>query len=289
MARIVVCDSEYDLDLVRSILPGAERAALADAGGDVVALLTGPATPVSEADLERLADLRVLATASTGVDHLPVTALHARGIELRTAGDYCSQEVSDHALALLLALRRGLIAGDRAVQAGRWDVRDAGMPDRISGMRLGLVGYGQIGRRLGERAAALEMDVRFHDPAVAGGEPDLDELLGWAEAVSLHAPLTEQTRGMLDARRLGLMAPGGLLVNTARAALVDRAAMIAATHLRAAFDHVWEQPPGGDLLGLPHLVLTPYVAWVSPHSMDEPYRRAAAGVAEVLAGEGLVS
>lgn len=289
MARIVICDPEYDLELVRSILPGAERVALADAGGDVFALLTGPATPVAEADLERLTGLRVLATASSGVDHLPVAAMQERGIALRTAGDYCSQEVSDHALALLLALRRGLFAGDRAVQAGRWDVRDAGMPDRIGGMRLGIVGYGQIGRRLGAQAQALGMDVRFHDPAVAGGEPDLDTLLEWAEAVSLHAPLTAQTRGLLDARRLGLMAPGSTLVNTARAGLVGREAMIAATHLRAAFDHVWEQPPGSDLLGLPHLVLTPYVAWLSPHSALEPYRRAAAGVAEVLGGEGLVS
>jgi phosphoglycerate dehydrogenase-like enzyme len=247
-------------------------------------VLTGPATPVAAADLERLADLRVVATASTGTDHLPVAAMRERGIELRTAGDYCSQEVSDHALALLLALRRGLIASDRAVQAGRWDAADAGMPQRISGMRLGIVGYGHIGRRLGQRAQALEMDVRFHDPVVDGGEPDLEALLGWAEAISLHAPLTEDTRGMFDARRLGLMAPGALFVNTARAALVDRPAMIAATHLRAAFDHVWEQPPGDDLIGLPHLVLTPYVAWLSPHSVDEPYRRAAAGVAEVLAG-----
>lgn len=128
------------------------------------------------------------------------------------------------------------------------------------------------------------MDVRWYDPYVAGGEPDLDELLGWAEAVSLHMPLTPETEGLFDACRLVLLAPGTVLVNTARAAVVDRGAMLAATHLRAAFDALWERPPGADLLGHDHLVLTPYVAWYSDFTEREPFLRAARAAAAVLAG-----
>lgn len=96
-------------------------------------------------------------------------------------------------------------------------------------------------------------------------------------------PLTPETEGLLDARRLTLLAPGTILVNTARAAIVDRAAMLEATHVRAAFDALWERPPGADLLGHDHLVLTPYVAWYSETTVREPYLRAARAAAEVLA------
>jgi phosphoglycerate dehydrogenase-like enzyme len=96
-------------------------------------------------------------------------------------------------------------------------------------------------------------------------------------------PLTPETEGLLDARRLALLTPGTVLVNTARAAIVDRTAMLAATHVRAAFDALWERPPAADLLGHDHLVLTPYVAWYSAFTEVEPYLRAARAAAEVLA------
>jgi phosphoglycerate dehydrogenase-like enzyme len=279
--RVLVCDPEYPLDLVRSILPEAEPGTVADAGPGVAALLVSPDAPVSAADLERMPDLRVIASASTGIDHVDTAAAELRGVAVRRVPDYCDQEVADTALALLVALRRGVVAGDRSVQGGRWDASEAGLPRRIAGMRLAVVGYGRIGRRLADAARALGMDVRWHDPYVAGGE-ELDPLLEWCEAVSLHAALTDETRGMIDRRRLALLRPGSILVNTARGALVDRRALIEATHLLAAFDHTWERPPGADLLGLPHLVITPYIAWFSPESEFEPYRRAAQAVSEVL-------
>ena len=148
---------------------------------------------------------------------------------------------------------------------------------------MGVVGFGRIGRRLAASAQALGMEVRHHDPFVPGGA-ELDDLLAWADAVSLHTPLTDDTRGLIDARRLGLMRPGAILVNTARGAVVDREALKAATHVRAAFDNVWERPPRGDLLGLPHLTMTPYVAWCSEGNELEPFLRAAKAVAEALSG-----
>ncbi|HYX86413.1 MAG TPA: NAD(P)-dependent oxidoreductase [Gaiellales bacterium] len=280
--RVLVCDPWYPLDEVRAIVAGAERGNVAAAGAGVAALLVSPDSPVSGADIGRMPDLRVIATASTGVDHIDLGAAAAAGVEVRDAGDYCSQEVADHALALLVAQLRGVPAQDRSVQAGGFDHTAGGTPRRLRGTRLAVLGYGRIGRGLAERAEALGMDVRFFDPYVAGGEADLDPLLEWAEAVSLHMPLTRETAGLLDGRRLGLMRPGTVLINTARAAIVDREAIKAATHLRAAFDALWERPPGPDLLGLDHLVITPYVAWYSAETEDEPYLRAARAAAAVL-------
>jgi D-3-phosphoglycerate dehydrogenase len=283
--RVLVCDEWYPMDAVQAVLPRAERAAVADGGAGVAALLVGPDSPVSAADIARMPDLRVIATASTGVDHIDVHAAASAGVEVCDAGDYCAEEVADHALALLVAQLRGIPAQDRSVQAGEFDHRAGGVPRRLAGTRLAVLGYGRIGRALASRAGALGMDVRWYDPYVAGGEAaDLDELLRWAEAVSLHMPLTPETEGLLDVRRLSLLAPGTVLVNTARAAIVDRAAMLAATHVRAAFDALWERPPATDLLGHDHLVLTPYVAWYSAFTEVEPFRRAARAAADVLAG-----
>jgi len=282
--RVLVCDEWYPMDAVRAALPQAERAAVAAGGPGVAALLVSPDSPVTAADIGRMPDLRVIATASTGVDHIDVEAAAGAGVQVRDAGDYCAEEVADHALALLVAQLRGIPAQHRSVQAGEFDHRAGGVPRRLAGTRLAVLGYGRIGRALAARAEALGMDVRWYDPYVAGGEPDLDELLGWAEAVSLHMPLTAETEGILDARRLALLAPGTVLVNTARAAVVDRSAMLAATHVRAAFDALWERPPAADLLDHDHLVLTPYVAWYSAFTETEPYLRAARAAAEVLAG-----
>jgi D-3-phosphoglycerate dehydrogenase / 2-oxoglutarate reductase len=281
--RILVCDPTFPMRQVREILPEATAGEIADGGPETEALLVSPAAPVSGEAIARMPALRVIASASTGTDHIDMAAAAGRGIAVSAVRDYCTEEVADHALALIVGLLRAVPAGLASVQRGEWDFRAGGVPRRIAGSRLALVGYGRIGRATGERARALGMQVRFHDPFVASGGDDLDELLGWAEAVSLHMPLTDQTRCTLDARRLGLMRPGTALVNTARGALVDRAALVAATHLRAAFDNVWEQPPAADLLGLDHLAITPYTAWFSAETEWLPYVRAAESVAELLA------
>jgi len=280
--RILVCDDSYPLDLVRDVLPSAERADVAAGGDGVAALLVSPDSPVADADMARMPDLRVISTASTGTDHIDVEAADRRDIVVRNPTGYCTEEVADHALALIVALRRGITTYDRSVQSGAWDSSVAGVPPTLAGTRVGVVGWGRIGRRLGEKAEALEMEVRWHDTLVDGGEADLDQLLRWADAVSLHAPLTAETEGMLDERRLGLMKPGAILVNTARGPLIDREALKRATHVRAALDTVWEKPPADDLRGLAHVVMTPYVAWLSPHTELLPYRLAAEAVAEEL-------
>ncbi len=282
---VLICDPGFPPELVKEILPDADVGPVDGGGPGVAALVCSPDAPVSAADIARLPDLRVIVTASVGTDHIATDAAGERGIAVVNVPDYCVEEVSDHALAMILALRRGLIAGDRAVRAGRWEWTDVGAIGRIAGTRLGVVGLGRIGRALADKADALRMDVRHHDPYVAGSVA-LDELLAWADAVSLHTPLTDETRGMIDARRLALMRPGAILVNTGRGATVDREALRAATHVQAAFDNVWERPPAADLMALDHLTMTPYVAWYSPQSMDALYRSAARAVVAALgAGE----
>jgi D-3-phosphoglycerate dehydrogenase len=280
---VLVCDHWYPLEAVRAILPDARPGAVAEAGPGVVGLLVSPDSPVRASDIARATDLRVIATASTGFDHIDLDAAATAGIPVRDAGDYCTEEVADHSLALLVALLRGIPAQDRSMQAGEYDHEAGGVPRRLRGARVAVLGYGRIGRALADRARALGMDVRTYDPYVTGAETDLDALLGWAEAVSMHMPLTPETEGLLDQRRLGLLRPGTVLVNTARAAVVDREAVKRATHLRAAFDALWERPPAPDLLGLAHLVLTPYVGWYSAETEVEPYLRAARAAAAELA------
>ncbi len=282
--RVLACDPDYPLDLLRPILPDVQHGTVAEAGPGTQALLVSPTAPVSAADIARLPDLRVIASASTGFDHIDLRAAEAAGVAVCCVEDYCTQEVADHAISLVVAGLRGIPTALRSVQAGEWDFRAGGTPKRLADARLAVVGYGRIGRAVAERGRGLGMQVRYYDPFLEGGETDLDALLEWADAVTLHLALSDQTRGMLDERRLALMRPESVLVNTARGPLVDREALKRATHLRAAFDHVWEQPPADDLLGLPHLAITPYMAWFSAETEWLPFIRAAEAAAQVLGG-----
>src|SRR5213075_2725551 len=156
--RVLVCDDWYPMDAVRRILPQAERCDVGGGGPGVAAILVSPDSPVTAADIGRMPDLRMIATASTGRDHIDTDAAAQAGIDVRDAGDYCAEEVADHALALLVALLRGVPGQDRSVQAGRFDHRAGGIPRRLAGTRLAVVGYGRIGRGLAARAEALGMD-----------------------------------------------------------------------------------------------------------------------------------
>jgi D-3-phosphoglycerate dehydrogenase len=212
--------------------------------------------------------------------------------------DYCIDEVADSALALLLALLRGVVALDRDVRAGRWNDRAAGPLRRVVGTRLGVVGFGRIGRALAARAAALGMEVWATDPVVApaaiseaGARPaTLDELLAACEAVSLHVPLTAETERLLGTRELARMPRGSLLVNTARGGLVDTDALLAALesgHLAgAALDALEIEPPTRKEPApqAPGLIVTPHAAWYSEDAERELKRRAVGAVRAVLEG-----
>jgi D-3-phosphoglycerate dehydrogenase / 2-oxoglutarate reductase len=297
VARIL-CDESTPPDRLREVLSDHEVEVSGPPwnGDDVVALVSF--APVTAEDLERLPALRIVATPSVGFDHVDVAAATTRGVWVANVPDYCVEEMADHALALLLALVRGVVELDRDVRSGGWHYEAAGPLFRIGDIRLGVVGFGRIGRALAARARALGMEVRAHDPAVAddliaaaGALPTaLDELLRSSNAISLHAPLTEETRGLVGREELELLPAGSFVVNVSRGALVDTAAVLDALAggrlAGAALDVLEVEPPTPDSAApaAPRLIVTPHAGWYSERAEAEVMRRSAEAVRDVLAG-----
>jgi glycerate dehydrogenase len=237
--------------------------------------------PLRAAMLAQLTDLKLIALAATGSDCVDKEYCRAHGITVCNIRDYATDSVPEHVLALIFALRRGLIAYDRDLRRGKWQTVDQfcyfDHPIRgIAGSVLGIVGYGTLGRALAGRARTLGMEV-----IATGGKPgpglvELDELLRRSDVISLHCPLTDATRGMINAQTLALMKPDAILINTARGALIDEPALAEA--LRggqiggAGIDVLTEEPPkNGNILldlDLPNLIVTPHIAWASLTAME---------------------
>jgi D-3-phosphoglycerate dehydrogenase / 2-oxoglutarate reductase len=300
--RVVVADPGFRVERVRKLLDGHELDVVSGGepweGDDVVALLIGTDVRVTPEDLARLPALKIVASCSVGYDHVDYEEAERRGVWVCNVPDYCVEEVADHSLALLLGLLRGIVELDRSVRAGAWDWTAAGDLRRIRGTRLGLIGFGRIGRALAERASAVGFDVWATDPAVspeavaaAGAKAaSLDELLESCEAFSLHLPLTPETKGLIGARELARMPRGSVLVDTARAEVVDLDALLKALksgHLAgAALDVLPFEPPTRErpAPSAPRLVVTPHAAWYSAEAEEAVYRRPVLSVRDVLEG-----
>lgn len=307
--KVVVTDSVFPhLETERRVLAevGAELVALQarrddellEAVQDADALLVCFA-PVTRRVVEAARRCKVIARYGIGVDNVDVQAATSRGILVTNVPDYCVEEVSDHALALLLACARRVVWLDRTVRAGRWDARDAVPVRRLSGQTLGLVGFGKIPRLLARKARGLGLRVLAFDPYVdpsamreLGVEPaELRPLLERSDYVSLHAPLTPQTEGLVDEAALRWMKPTAYLINTARGRIVDERALVAALErgwiAGAALDVLPTEPPPADhpLRKLPNVILTPHVAFYSEESLQELQRKAAEEVVRVLTGQ----
>lgn len=298
--RVLVDAPPFPLEVVRELL--APAGAIVDApprpwtGADVVGLLAWE--PVSASDIDRLPRLQVIATCSVGFDHIDVVEAARRGVWVCNVPDYCIEEMADSTLALLLALIRGVVVLDRSVRAGGWDDHSAGPLPRLRGTRLGVIGFGRIGRAVATRALALGMEVWATDPIVPAGElasagvkpVQFDELLRSCAAVTLHLPLTPNTAHLIGERELGLLPHGAFLVNTARAGLLDEAALLRALDAGrlagAAIDVLAVEPPTVDHPAPrhPRLIVTPHSGWYSPQSEQEVYRRAALAVRAVIEG-----
>jgi D-3-phosphoglycerate dehydrogenase len=296
----VLCDPSVPLERVRAALGESgvtvESSAPPWSGDDVVGLVSWE--PVTASDIGRLPSLRVIATPSVGVDHVDVAAATERGVWVCNVPDYCVDEMADHALALLLGLVRGVVELDRSVRGGGWDSKAAGPLRRVSDIRLGVIGFGRIGRALASRAKALGMDVCAHDPlvsddeiAAAGVRPaTLDALLETSTAVSLHAPLAPETRGLLGRRELELLPDGAYVVNVSRGGLVDTVALVDALESGrlggVALDVLEVEPPSGEspAPAAPRLVVTPHAGWWSEQAEEAVFRRAAESVRDALDG-----
>ncbi|MDQ3778379.1 MAG: D-glycerate dehydrogenase [Actinomycetota bacterium] len=226
------------------------------------------ADPVDEHTLDLLPELRVVANYGAGYDLLDVAACRARGVAVVNTPGVTTAATAELALGLILAVRRRIAAGDAFVRSGRWGSGWADEPlqgEQLAGSTLGIVGLGRIGRAVAHRAQAFDMRVlytrrsRDHDTSYR----PLDDLLAESDIVSLHVPLTEETHGLVDGRRLRLMRDGACLINTARGAVVDEAALVAelaSGRLQAGLDVFAHEPAvPRELLTLPNVVMTPHL------------------------------
>jgi D-3-phosphoglycerate dehydrogenase / 2-oxoglutarate reductase len=260
------------------------EAVAANDAGAVVAIVTG-AVPIGVDEVAPYPNLRLVLTCSIGTDHLDLDALRERRIVVANTPGYCTAEVAEHALACVLAGWRGLWRLADLVRAGEWDYAAAGTLRRFDRSRLGIVGLGRIGRALAARARALGIDVVAYDPFADGrgdiARVELEELLVTSDAVSLHLP--GGGGQLLGAAEVSAMRPHAILINLARADLVDLDAVVAALHggrLGGAAWDVWpREPPATDdpRLRTPGLVVFPHAAWFSAEA-DDAYRAEAVGV-----------
>jgi glyoxylate reductase len=233
-----------------------------------VEVLAVVAATVDEALLELLPDLRLVANYGVGYDGIDVEACARRGVAVTNTPEALGIATADLTMALVLATRRRLVEGDRFVREGKWAsgwvVGDL-LGGEIGGATLGIIGLGRIGSAVATRARAFGMNV-LHARREDDRNPDhreLDDLLRESDVVTIHVPLTDETDGLLDARRLGLLRDGACLINTARGAIVDEDALVAelaSGRLRAGLDVFTHEPHVPDvLLGLPNVVLSPHV------------------------------
>jgi phosphoglycerate dehydrogenase-like enzyme len=298
----VLADDSVDREALAAALsrPDVTVAPLDGAlqGDDVVGVVAWE-RPVGEADLARLPALRVVLTPSVGFDHIDLDAARRHGgVWVCHVPDYCVDEMADTALALSLALMRGVVELDRRVRDGHWDAEGAGPLRRVRGTRLGVVGFGRIGAALAARAVALGFEVWASDPGVAddaiaaaGVRPAaLGDLLAACHVVSLHAPLTPATRGLIGAAEVAAMPRGALVVNTARAGLCDAGALLVALDEGrlggVALDVLEVEPPTADHPAprAANLIVTPHAAYASAEAEAELQRRIAAVLSAVLDG-----
>jgi D-3-phosphoglycerate dehydrogenase len=249
--------------------------------------------------LRQLQRCKVIGRFGLGVDNIDIKAAAARNIVVTYVPDYCLQEVSDHAMALLLALARKVPFSNALVQAGRWEMPAVVPIRRLEGQVLGLVGLGNIPRRVAPKAMAFGLKVIAHDPYVSAANAQelgvelvsFERLLEVSDFISVHAPLTPQTRGLFNAEAFARMKKGAYIVNTARGPLLDEAALVAALDSGqlggAALDVVAAEPFSKDspLLGRGNVILTPHTGFYSVEALEELQTKCARDVARVLGGE----
>ena len=229
-----------------------------------VEILAEAVVAVGPAELGQLPDLRLVANYGVGYDNVDVAACRERGIAVTNTPGVLDAAVADLTIALVLACRRNLVAGDRFVREGRWSrgwARPELLGRDLAGSTLGLVGMGRIGSQVARRAEAFGMRIVHHSRS--DGLP-LDELLRTTDVVSLHVPLTPETHGLMSRERLALLQDGATLINTARGAIVDEDALVdelVSGRISAGLDVFASEPHvPGRLLGLPNVALTPHVA-----------------------------
>jgi D-3-phosphoglycerate dehydrogenase len=268
--------------------PAESEDQLIEIGQNADALLVSTREAVTRRVLENIPNVKVISRYGVGLDNVDLDAAAEVGIVVTHYPGYCTSEVADHAMALLLAVNRRIVEQDRDLHDGAWVKYGSATGGILRGpvpplrhMTLGIIGFGRIGQALADRARPFGLRLLVADPYVA---PDvveangatllhLDEMLSQVDLLTIHAPLTPETRGLLSAERLAMMKPDASIINTARGPIIDLDAL--AAHLqanpiaRAALDVVYPEPLPGDhpLYTLPNVIHTPHSAYYSEQSV----------------------
>jgi len=303
MHRILIADPLDPAGLALLAASGAEvvelrdadRPRLAEMVGDVDALVVRSATQVTAELLRAAKRLKVVGRAGIGVDNVDVAAATERGVLVVNAPTANLMSATEHTFALLLAVARRVPEADASTKAGGWNRKLTGI--ELQGKTLGVIGFGRIGQRVAARARAFEMKVvaydPFLDPAAARRLEvemlPLDDLLRRADAVTLHTPLTEQTRNLLTAERLALLPRGALVINCGRGGVIDEEALLAALEsgaLGGAGLDVFAQEPPADrrLAQHPRVVATPHLGAQTREAQERISTETAEMVLAALAG-----
>ncbi len=292
-AREVVSKVGAELRLAKA--PTAE--AILEVAEMADAVLTTYAKVTAEM-IRKMTRCRIIARFGIGVDNVDIPAATSAGIVVTKVPDYCIDEVSDHAMSLLLALVRKIPFSNSRVQAGRWEMPTVVPIHRLRGTVLGLVGFGRIPQLVAPKAKAFGLRVITYDPFVAkevftqaGVEHvEFDELVEISDYISIHCPLMPETHHLFNGDAFSRMKPTAYLVNTARGPIVDEAALAHALDqgqlAGAALDVMEKEPPSGSpLLGRDNVIVTPHTSFYSEESLVELQTKAAEEVARVLTGQ----
>ena len=288
--------SELDAELVMADEPTVEGILKVASEADGLMVTYGQITVDVIAGLEKC---RVIGRFGLGVDNIDIEAATKAGIAVVYVPDYCIDEVSDHAMAMLLNLARKVSFSNSLVQAGRWEMPAVTPLSRLRGRTLGLAGFGQIPRVVAPKAQAFGLKVIAFDPYIDKDVAaaldvelvDFETLLQTSDYVSIHVPMMPETENLFDADAFAQMKPDALLVNTARGPLVDTEALAKALDAGeiggAALDVMPVEPPPADspLLGRDNIILSPHTAFYSVEALDELQTKTARGVVDVLKGE----
>lgn len=289
----VLLEAGAQLVLAKSGDPDELESLVVDADGILTCFKQVPAGVIRAGE-----KLQVVGRYGIGVDNIDVVEATRLGILVTNVPAYCLDEVSEHALGLLFGLARNIPTYNLGVREGRWDLKASRPLYRVAGQTLGIVGFGKIGQTLAAKASGLGVKIMAYDPFLDsarirdhGIQPsDLDTLLRDSDLVSLHVPLTDATRHLIDETRFRSMKATAFLVNTSRGAIVDMDALFKALSegwIAGAGLDVYEPerlPADHPLLALPNLIATPHVAFYSEESVLELERKAARNVADVLLG-----
>jgi len=279
---------------------------LIEAARDADAMLVSTREAVTRRVLENIPRVKVISRYGVGLDNVDLDAAAEAGIVVTHYPGYCTSEVADHALAMILALNRRIVEQDRALREGSWVEHGPATRRILRGpiqplreQTLGIVGFGRIGQAVAARARPFNMTLLAADPyldpevmVAAGVEPvSLPDLLRRSDIITLHAPLTPETRGIIDAAALALMKPAAVLVNTARGPIIDLPALAEALQEGriggAALDVVDPEPLPADspFYRMPNVILTPHSAYYSERSVDVVRRETLLEALQVLRGK----